>query len=312
MILRLNISTVLILAIIFLEFPNRLPAVDFFVANFHIGTISKMDTSGQSRIFADLGAVNPTGLVQDADGNLYVANQNVGTISKIDRNGNVSTFASGMGNIWNIAIDRSGYFYTLNYSTNTVYRIDPSGNAVPYVTTGLDGPQAIAIDPHGNLYISNYAGNNPYLVKVDQSGNVIPVLNANFLHAMTFDSAGNLYVSVFDGNGAGAGDWGVDKITPSGVRTAYARGIVYGLGMDFDDQGNLYVTEGNDSRISVISTTGQIVRIASPTSVFGLSVVNPNVVPETSAMISFAIPFIGFCLANLRRSHRHKPLIPPS
>lgn len=70
-------------------------------------------------VYSDISS--PTGLVTDANGNLYVA----------------------------------------GFSDNTIYKIGPDNKKLVYIKSEkIDGPIGLAIDPPGNIYIANYNKNN--------------------------------------------------------------------------------------------------------------------------------------------------------
>jgi glucose/arabinose dehydrogenase len=80
--------------------------------------------------------------------------------------------------------------------------------------------------------------------------------NAGISH-MTFDSSGNMYIT----------NWyiqGVDEITPAGVLSTYATGIVNPTGMAFDSSGNLYVSsETPNGFVSKVTPNGTISTFAT-------------------------------------------------
>jgi DNA-binding beta-propeller fold protein YncE len=84
------------LGFVFLLFGGPLAHADdyVYVSNTSAGTVTRIDPSGNTSIFAS-GLNGPEGLAFDNAGNLYVANSGNGTISEINSVGNVSTFASG-------------------------------------------------------------------------------------------------------------------------------------------------------------------------------------------------------------------------
>ena len=131
----------------------RVQADDVYVSNTGAGTITQINSSGGTSIFAS-GLDDPEGLAFDSAGNLYVADSGDGTISKIDPAGNVSIFASGLNGPTALAFDSSGNLCVATPANQTILKIDSSGN-VSVFATGMafntDGAY-LASDNAGNIY----------------------------------------------------------------------------------------------------------------------------------------------------------------
>jgi hypothetical protein len=130
-----------------------------------------------------------------------------------------------------------------------------------YVTTGFNTPTGIAFDASGNLFVADF-----YTYKVTK---VTPQLvQSNFAtvngtpQQIAFDKSGNLWM-------AGSGFiQEIEKITPSGVVTAYpASGSPYGIAIDADD--NVFYSESNSGNIKKRTAAGV-------TSTFATDFSQPN------------------------------------
>ena len=193
---------------------------------------------------------SPSCLAFDTDGNLFVTDSGNNCIRKITPTGAVSTFA-GSGNV--------GY-------------LDGDGIAAEFSL-----PAGLAFDANGNLFVSEYtnkirkitptgtvttfagSGNSGYL---DGEG-----IAAEFagLDSLVFDGDGNLLVSDSSNDR-------IRKITPTGTVTTFAgsynseevfqdgpanTATFYNpTGLAFDTDGNLYVTDTNNSKIRKITPAG--------------------------------------------------------
>lgn len=75
----------------------------------------------------------------------------------------------------------------------------------------------------------------------------VSTLVTNFIadDGLTLDKDGNIYASEFTSTGAGTR---IMKVTPSGETSVFADGLSGSLGNVFDNDGNFYVTNNNDSR----------------------------------------------------------------
>ena len=195
---------------------------------------------------------SPSCLAFDTDGNLFVTDSGNNTIRKITPTGAVSTFA-GSGN--------PGY-------------LDGEGIAAEFSL-----PAGLAFDANGNLFVSEYTNR---IRKITPTGTVTTFagsgnpgyldgegIAAEFagLDALAFDGDGNLLVS-------DSGNDRIRKITPSGTVTTFAGSsnpeevfqdgpantaiFCNPTGLAFDTDGNLYVTDSNNSKIRKITPEGTV------------------------------------------------------
>ncbi|MES2659069.1 MAG: choice-of-anchor Q domain-containing protein [Verrucomicrobiota bacterium] len=209
---------------------------------------------------------NPTGVAQDAVGNLFIADAGNNTIRMISPAGVVTTIA-GTG----------GFGFANGPGTSATFAI----------------PGALAVGPDNNLYVSDIL--NHCIRKLSR-----PVTNglpwtvttlvgsgtagfsdgtgsaAKFSapHGLAFDSAGRLYVAD-SGNHrirritvndrivetfAGTGTPGASDVT----RTAATFNTPFGV--VFDSAGNLYIADRDNHRIRKINTSGIVSTLAGSTA----------------------------------------------
>lgn len=146
----------------------------------------------------------PTGIVCDANGNLYVVDSGNARIRKITPSGVVSTYAgSGIDgyedgdalsaqflNMRFMAIDASNNLYVADNGNNRIRKISSTGQVTtvagsggygyddgPVATATIGEPIGVTIDPAGNLYVSQ-AGDFGYIRKIS-NGQVNKVTGTN-------------------------------------------------------------------------------------------------------------------------------------
>ncbi|HWD87002.1 MAG TPA: hypothetical protein VG367_02675 [Mucilaginibacter sp.] len=229
------------------------------------GTVTTFAGSGASG-FADgsgTGAQfsNPSGMVVDAQGNVYISDTFNNRIRKMTPDGTVTTVA-GNGTAGHVdadaadaefyapqglAIDASGNIFVADYGNNVIRKIGTDGMVSTYAGNGFaafadgaalkvaafNGPAGLAFDTKGNLFVADE--NNDMIRKITPTGGVSLVaggIGGGYLN-LTVDSAAN--------------SWGAFS-KPSGLV--------------FDSKGNLYVTDQNNSAIRQITPAGVITTIA--------------------------------------------------
>ena len=182
----------------------------------------------------------------DGSGNIYVADESNHRIRKVTPAGVVTTlagsgtgsFADGTGaaaqfrNPTGVAVDGSGNVYVADWGNNRIRKITSAGVVSTLAGSGAtnfaDGPGAVA------------AFRAPSGVAVDGSGNVY--VADNFNHRIRkITSAG--VVSTLAGNGTGS--------FADGTGTAARLSGPDGVAMDAS--GNLYIADGDNSSIRIIS-----------------------------------------------------------
>jgi sugar lactone lactonase YvrE len=224
------------------------------------GTISTFAGNGSYGSSGDGGPATsatlgyPQALAVDAAGNVYIDDWAWCNVREVGTNGTIKTVA-GQGP---------------NY---------PGDNG-PATSAGLTYPSGVAVDPSGNLYIAEQYG---YRLRIVTNGVITtfagngsnyfgdngPATAAGVLapQGTALDSAGNLYIADTSNNV-------VRKVTRLGVITTVAGNGTYGYAGDdgpatnaqfrsptavaFDSSGNLYIADGHNARIRVVTPGGAI------------------------------------------------------
>lgn len=154
------------------------------------------------------------------------------------------------------------------FSDTRIFRIDANGRTRVFAD-GLNGPIDIAEDAEGNLYVTNY--NTASVNKINTAGEVTHFADVNpFPTGIVADASGNFYVthygSVDPATGMGTGD-SIVKISPDGITTDYAQGgfLLAPVGIDIDENNNLYVANLHNGELIKITPDGQQTLIADLT-----------------------------------------------
>ena len=205
----------------------------------------------------------PRGIAVDADGDLYVADTGNNQVHRLD-DGSLTTIAgaAGLGDGGpaidarllepkGIALLEDGTLYLTDSSNNRVRKVDTEGVITTFAGTGEQGdggdggpateaqlyyPTGITVDSTGNVYISDTRNNR--VRKVDNAG----------------------VITTFAGTGEEGPFEDRREIGDGGPATS-AR-LSRPVGLSFDADGNLYVTDPGNSRIRRIDTEGVITTFA--------------------------------------------------
>ncbi|KAI8911786.1 hypothetical protein EDD86DRAFT_124193 [Gorgonomyces haynaldii] len=216
--------------------------------------------SGQSDgIGSNANFTTPQDCAFDSQGNMFVTDYGNNLIRKISSSGTVTTFAGnstvsfadgiGLAASFNspsgIAIDRSDVMYIVDKANNRIRRVTADGNVTTFAGTGsaggLDGdrlsatfnyPTSITIAPNGNLFIGD-SGNRKVRV-IYTNGTVGTV-------------AGTGGLGYQDGDGA------VAKFKLP-------------MGVAFNSQGELFVSDANDRRIRKIVLDESVLTTSTATT----------------------------------------------
>ncbi|HEY8027650.1 MAG TPA: DUF4214 domain-containing protein [Burkholderiaceae bacterium] len=231
-----------------------------------IGTIAT-NSPGIHLVAGDIRAgVNllyPTGMVQDAAGNMYVTDQTNNTVDKITPDGTLTIIAGSPG--------------VADYA-------DGTGTAARF-----NAPWGIGMDSHGNLFVAD--DGNAVIRKITPAGVVSTLAGspkgfgqsdgtgtaASFFTptGLVIDSRDNIYVADTENSY-------IRKVTPAGVVTTVigtggpcdsipARGCFGApLGLTFDAAGNLYVADSYYGTVRKMTTNGVVSIIAGTPGVHGL------------------------------------------
>ncbi len=283
------------------------------------GIITTIAGNGSPGSSGDGGPANaaqlsdPGALTVDSAGNLYIADGRV--VRKVSPDGIITTAAQtgGLG----LAVDNAGNLYVAS-SGAVVRKVSPdgtittvagngtagySGDGGPATSAQLNYPLSLALDSTGTLYI----GDSDRIRKVSSDGIISTVAGGPSapigVDGLAIDSSGNLYA---------AGYLRVRKVSPNGVVTAFAGDggpphysgdggpatvaqLNRPFGLALDTAGNLYLADGGNARVRMVSPAGTITTVAGNGAV-GYS---GDGGPATSAQLSYPMGLVVDSLGNL-------------
>lgn len=238
---------------------NKITAFLFCILFFH---------SSYAQLISKIadGFHNPTGVCVAGNGVVYIADYGNHIIKKIDTNGNVTTIAgtgvdgySGDGGPateaelnfpYRLCIDNSGNIYFSDHQNNVIRKISSAGiisTVVGNGTKGFSGDGGLAIEAQLN---------NPLGICVDSEGNLF--IADGFNHRIRKVNTTGIITTI-----AGSGSTGSYKGGYSGdAGPATEAELNLPTGIAIDSQGNLYVSEENNSIIRKINAGGIISTVA--------------------------------------------------
>ncbi|HJP62768.1 MAG TPA: putative Ig domain-containing protein, partial [Mucilaginibacter sp.] len=233
--------------------------------------------------------------IADVDNNVIWKMTPGGTVTKYAggakgmTNGNLAT--AQFDGIFGLAFDSKGNLFVSDYNNRLIRKIDPGGNVTTFagtlgVSASIDGtgtnaqftaPDALTVDKNDNLWV---ADDNTLIRRVTSQG-VVSTTAGNGSNLGTAQGTAAKFNGVFDLAADPAGNiyvvdnyYGlVKKITPSGLVTLVAGATPQGyndgplqsshfsgaLGIAFDSQGRLFITDRNNYRIREIGLSGYII-----------------------------------------------------
>jgi hypothetical protein len=231
---------------------------NLYVTNPSIATVSKISPAGVVSMFSSY-IVGCTGIVSDANNNIYVVNNNgltASTIFKLNPSGTVDTFANIAGDILGLTIDDSGNIYAADNAAGEILKISSSGIVTAFAT-GMAGIIAIAHSSSGNFYSTASTagpGNNGIVYKIAPDGSVSTissVFNFEVGTGIVVDNNENIYITLGGGT--------ISKISVSGTISTIAADLFIPSGLLIDGNGNFYVLEEGGSG----STVGKVFKLTA-------------------------------------------------
>lgn len=234
--------------------------------------ISNVETTILARAARD-GSVTPfvEGLVTftppvaqlalNADGEIFFSEAAPGFASRvahISPTGQVSTLTDGLEIPCGLAFDGDGTLHAADTGEGQIVALSTEGAVTP-VVTGLQAPQNLAIGGDGALWVTDSDGpaedpaNIPeplWVYRIPPGGD--PDLVGDFHHLRWLSGAalapsGDLYVAV-TGQYAGY----LYTVSSTGETTEFASGFLNPVGLAFDLDGSLYVSDDWDNSVTRI------------------------------------------------------------
>lgn len=187
---------------------------------------------------------------------IYVSSAD-GVVSQVTMAGSVSVFvsAASLSGPSGLTTDVAGNLYISNSSGASVARVTPAGVVNTYTATGLSDPYGLAFASDGTLYVANNGNGRvrkigPGTTTGGTSSQLAVV--GGFPNGIAVSSSGDIYVS--DGQSS------ILKVTPAGVVSTFATGMVGPWQMAFDAAGDLYVAnpgaQAGEGFVAKISPAG--------------------------------------------------------
>ncbi|MEI6713395.1 MAG: immunoglobulin domain-containing protein, partial [Verrucomicrobiota bacterium] len=217
---------------------------------------------------------HPIAIALDLAGNIYVSDQAGNVIRKITTGGAVVTIAGdGTGNSTDangttaqihtpsgIAVDKFGNVYVAEQAENKIRKIAPNLD-VTTVVTGLNQPSDVKVAPDGSLIVSNVGDGSIKRVTLDGG---VTTLRSGFSTNERVDVDVNGFIYVSEGTGSrvvkvspdGGTQWNYLGAGSNAVVNGVSGGNVnYPRGLVFAQDGNVYVVESGNNKISKVATT---------------------------------------------------------
>jgi sugar lactone lactonase YvrE len=235
------------------------------------GTITTVAGTGVRGFSGDGGPATraqlftPDDVALDREGNLYIADVVNDRVRRVGRDGTITTVA-GSG--------RNGF----------------GGDGGPATAARLTLPDGVAVDGQGNLYISDTG--NHRVRKVSRAGTITtiagngtrayggdggPATQAQLFspEGLAVDGRGNVYI-------VDSRNFRIRKVSPQGTITTFAGTGVSGFsgdggpatrarlalfppdftGLAIDGRGNVYIADGRNGRVRVVTPAGTISTVA--------------------------------------------------
>jgi len=167
----------------------------------------------------------------------------------------VSDSIEGYGATGGVAVDALGFVYVADFA-NSVWRIAPDGSVRKFAD-GLYGASGNAIGPRGYLYQSSFYGN--YVSRISRNGVVETWADEGL--------AGPVGIAVSPGGELFVANCSADTISRIGRDRSvvvFARSDLMACpnGITFDDRGDLYVVNFNNTKVLRIDEHGDVTELA--------------------------------------------------
>lgn len=247
------------------------------------GSAESFGESGDGGPAKSASLTEPTGLANDAQGNLYIADTGDNVVREVNLSTGIITRIAGTGVAGDkgtggpaasaeldgprgVTVGASGDVFIADTGNNRIVEVLPNGDLVPFAGTGkagfagddrkatsaeLNQPTDVALDVDGNAYIADSSNN--VIRRVDATTGVITTVAGNFAAAQVAAPVADGTVVTFErGKGGFAGDLGPATSArlddPSGVA--------------LDSAGDLFITDTMNNAIREVEPDGNIFTVA--------------------------------------------------
>ncbi len=144
--------------------------------------------------------------------------------------------------------------YVSSFFPHSIFQVNPDGSNFVYAPGLATSSYTPVFNASGALFESEYFAGQIDRIAADGSHSLF--VNSASATGLAFAGNGDLYAADYDhGN--------IYKITPGGVSTTFASGLVNPFGLTFDTQGNLFVADNGANVIDKIDKYGNISVFAS-------------------------------------------------
>lgn len=165
------------------------------------------------------GLSNPTDLALNASGALFIADSGTNSIIKVSPNGTQTTLATGLNNPSGLAFDQLGNLLVSEKGANAIVKVSPDGTKTDFVTTGLNAPGGLAADANGNILVADTGSDS--ILSIDRNGNVTTKVGTGLNNPtdVALDNLGNLLVTDTGSNS-------ILKVAPDGTTSTVTNGLL--------------------------------------------------------------------------------------
>ncbi len=164
----------------------------------------------------------------------------------------VTTISANSGASDDLIFEANGNLLGADYGGSAIYRISLPDGASSIFADGFNTPNGLAFDHNGLLYMADNVGNKVYKILPDGSWEVFAsIFNPSGLIYYPLDST--ILATSYQGDR-------IFKITLSGDTSTFAMGGYLSgapVGMDYDENGNLYVGNFDNTTIVKLSPSGE-------------------------------------------------------
>ena len=195
---------------------------NLYAASFTKNCIYKITSDGIKSEFAS-GISGATGIAWDSDKSfLYCASYSSGMIYKISADGSsMSTFASGLGQVYEIAFDSydnlyATRYYTSSYTATGLWKISSSGDITSFAD--ICGAHDLAIR-NDIIYVGSFEEDQVY--SVDIYGNIkVLAYGIDGVYGVSFDDNGRLWIAGYNSDSIYQLLWSATLSAPANVTVA--------------------------------------------------------------------------------------------